>query len=279
MELVLTESGNFRDISHLYHFVELLFVGLVKIDRLGKLPQDITKINIPHWPDDSWKGKDHPHNEWILKKIFTNSEIIHEDFEDNMNTVIVDRNLCNNGNVNKTWIKYMKFFDEWKWSRMIGTPPCTQGKPVVTYINRQNDPKGRILTPGVHDKLVKYLSDRDDIKFLNLRMENFNFEEQVKFMQNTDLLIGVHGNGLTHAAFMPPHSSVCEIFIPGIQFHWDYYTLAKMMGHEYMCMFNAMPTPPYMFNSISENIVCQTDDFEPCLLRGMIDQIKEEKTI
>ena len=278
MELVLTESGDFRDISHLYHFIELLFVGLVKLDQVGKSPGDVTKVNIPHWPQESWKGKGHPHNEWILRKIFKNLEIIHEDFEDNSDTVIVDRNLCDNGNVNKTWIKYMKYFDEWKWSRMIGTPRCSRGKPVVTYINRQDDTKGRVLHPQVHYNLVKYLNDRDDIKFQNLKMENFNFEEQVRFMQGTDLLIGVHGNGLTHAAFMPPHSAVCEIFIPGIQFHWDYYTLAKMMGHEYMCIFNAMPTPPYMFNN-SRDIVCQTDDFDPVLLGGLITQIKEEKTI
>ena len=74
MELVLTESGDFRDISHLYHFIELLFVGLVKLDQVGKSPGDVTKVNIPHWPQESWKGKGHPHNEWILRKICQTSQ-------------------------------------------------------------------------------------------------------------------------------------------------------------------------------------------------------------
>ena len=253
-----------------------MFVGLVKIDQLGLTPHDITTVNIPHWPDPSWRGKGHPHNEWILNKIFKNVEIIHQEFEDSENTIVVDRNTCDHGNVNKTWIKYIKYFDEWKWSRMIGTPRSPPGLPVVTYINRQSDPKGRSLPPAVHENLVNYLSKCSDIKFRNLKMENFKFEDQVNFMKETDILVGVHGNGMTHAAFMPPHSSVCEIFITGGEFHWDYYTLAKMMGHEYMCVFNSMPTPPYMFNNL-KNIVCQTCEFDPCLLSGLIQQVKEEK--
>ena len=280
MELVLTESGNFKDISHLFHFIELLFVGLIKIEQNGWTPHNITKVNIPHWPHVSWKGKVHPHNEWILNRVFPSAHVVHTPYEPGPTTVVVDRADCPKGEVNKMWIKYMRYFDEWKWARLINPiprdPAQSENKVVVTYVDRQNDPKGRCLPTSVHDNLVKHFTTQPGIKFLHLKMENFKFQEQVNFMQKTDLLIGVHGNGLTHAAFMPPHSSVCEIFPEGMKFQWDYYTLAKMMGHEYMCIFNSMPTPPYMFNNIRE-IVCQTCQFDPCIFSGLTKQIKEER--
>jgi hypothetical protein len=108
-------------------------------------------------------------------------------------------------------------------------------------------------------------------------MEDLSFEEQVKAIQRTDLLISVHGNGLTHSAFMKPHRNVVEIFVPGVQFIWDYYTLSKMMGHEYTCIFNGGPALPYMFNL--GNGVCQRDTFPMEILSGIIAQIKDEVII
>ena len=73
---------------------------------------------------------------------------------------------------------------------------------------------------------------------------------------------------------MKPHRNVVEIFVPGITFQWDYYTLSKMMGHEYTCIFNGSPVLPYMFNLV--NSTCQQDDFPTDIIKGIVEQIKEE---
>ena len=125
----------------------------------------------------------------------------------------------------------------------ISRPP---GKlPVVTYISRQNS--NRRLADHDHEIIVKCLNGVDGIIFQEIVMENYSFEQQVQYMNETDLLLGVHGNGLTHAAFMKPHRAVCEIYPPGMSFQWDYCTLSKMMGHEYLCIFNGVPIPPCIF--------------------------------
>ena len=273
--IILQESGSFKDISHLFHFMELLFIAIVEIGNRGWEPSSVSTISIPHWPHESWKGKEQPHNEWILNKIFKNSAVTHE-LVCGTDVITVDREAYDCGNINKTWSKYIKSFDPYSWARIIGTPlpELHLGKPVVTYINRQGA-KQRRLSPAMHEKLVQSFENNLEIKFNNVTMENIPFEKQVEIMNATDLLVGVHGNGLTHAAFMKPHSSVCEIFVHGTQFQWDYYTLSKMMGHEYVCIFNGTPALPFMFNK--SRPVCTNDDFDPVVISGMIDQIKEEK--
>jgi len=112
------------------------------------------------------------------------------------------------------------------------------------------------------------------IKFLNISMEEYSFEEQVNFANATDLLVGVHGNGLTHAAFMKPHRAVCEIYPTGTEFQWDYYTLSKMMGHEYMCMFDGDVVPPSTFTL--GRAPCTKPGLWLTPIVGMITQLKEE---
>lgn len=274
--IVLKESGDFKDISHFFHFMELLFVSVVELKKRDWQPSTISHISIPHWPDVSWKGKEQPHNEWVINKLFPQASVIHEDMK-GTDVITVDRARCNHGGINKTWAKYIKNFDPYLWANWIHTPipPTPIGKPIVTFINRQNA-KRRKLSEGMYKNLTNFLKNISNIEFNDIHMEDLSFQEQIEIINKTDLLIGVHGNGLTHAAFMKPHSSVCEIFVPGIQFQWDYYTLSKMMGHEYMCIFDGQPALPFMFN-IQKHAVCRQEKFDPVVIRGMIDQIKEEK--
>ena len=273
--IILQESGDFKDISHFFHFMELLFIAIIEIRNRGWEPGSISNISIPHWPQKSWKGKEQPHNEWTLNRIFPNSVVIHTPVY-GTDVITIDRAAYDCGSINKTWAKYIKSFDPYHWTRLVKTPlpEIHMGKPVITYINRQNS-RQRRLSPSVHTKVLKLFENNLKVIFNNVHMEDISFDNQVEIMNNTDLLIGVHGNGLTHAAFMKPHSSVCEIFVPGTQFQWDYYTLSKMMGHEYVCIFNGSPALPFMFNK--SRPVCTSDDFDPEIINGMIDQIKEEK--
>ena len=57
-----------------------------------------------------------------------------------------------------------------------------------------------------------------------------SFEEQVALAHSTDVLVGVHGAGLTHGMFLPPHSAIVE-FMPFNLDHRGFRNMAKMLGH------------------------------------------------
>jgi hypothetical protein len=277
MELVLVESGNFKDISHFFHFVEMVFVALVEMNEKSLVPQDITRINIPHWSDPSWKGKGVKHNEWVVNRVFKNATVVHDPVY-TPGALVVDRATQDKGAINKMWAKHIRRWDPWQWSRLLDLPAPQKKLPVVTYINRQNT--RRRLSDADHTSIIKCLDNVDGIIFQSIVMENYSFEQQVEFMNETDLLLGVHGNGLTHAAFMKPHRAVCEIYPPGMPFQWDYYTLSKMMGHEYLCIFNGVAIPPCIFNDpgLREHPSCAGwSEMAAAPLVGIIKQIKEEK--
>jgi len=277
MELVLIESGNFKDISHFFHFIEMLFVALVEMRERGVAPHDITRLNIPHWNHPSWKGKGVNHNEWIVNRIFKNAMVVHDSVY-TPNALVVDRATQDKGTINKMWAKHIRRWDPREWSRFLDLPDTQEKLPVVTYINRQNT--RRRLSDADHTSIIKSLNGVNGIVFRDIIMENYSFEQQVDFMNETDLLLGVHGNGLTHAAFMKPHRAVCEIYPTGMTFQWDYYTLSKMMGHEYLCIFNGGTVPPSIFNSPGprDHPSCgELSEMALVPLLGMIQQIKEEK--
>lgn len=239
--IVFAETGNFCDLPHLFHFVELLYVAWVKMKERGWDRKDIKTIMFPTSPD-TWKGKFHNHNQWIVETFFPNASV--ERGLPPGDSIVVDRATIDKGIVNKAIIKYMQKFNPFEWSDVIG-PNFHNLKPVVTYISRQKS--RRCLPPVVHDNLVNLLERIPDIDLRIVTMEDHDFETQVKIARETDVLIGVHGNGLTHTAFMRPHKFVCEIFPPGIPFYWDYYTLSKSMGHEYICIFDGEVKQPGMF--------------------------------
>ncbi|KAK0642816.1 EGF domain-specific O-linked N-acetylglucosamine transferase [Lasiodiplodia hormozganensis] len=58
------------------------------------------------------------------------------------------------------------------------------------------------------------------------------FAEQIRIIQTTDVLVGVHGAGLTHALFLPEGASVVEIQPRRLNYK-GFRNLAKMRGHRY----------------------------------------------
>ncbi|WVO17415.1 hypothetical protein L204_105107 [Cryptococcus depauperatus] len=104
--------------------------------------------------------------------------------------------------------------------------------PVITYISRQNS--RRHLTPESHADLVNALTER--AKKLNWELviveaEKMSKEEQFALAGRTTIMLGVHGNGLTHLIWMPatPRSAVIELFYKG-GFARDYQWTAHALG-------------------------------------------------
>ncbi|WVQ85943.1 hypothetical protein IAT38_008111 [Cryptococcus sp. DSM 104549] len=113
-------------------------------------------------------------------------------------------------------------------------PLAPQGTytPVITYISRQNS--RRRLTPESHEDLVNALEARAKKlgwELIVVEAEKMSKEEQFALAGRTTIMLGVHGNGLTHLLWMPatPRSAVIEMFFPG-GFARDYQWTAHALG-------------------------------------------------
>ena len=63
-------------------------------------------------------------------------------------------------------------------------------------------------------------------------LEDFTIREQLDMVANTDILIGIHGAGLTWSIFMKPNSRLIEIF-PGNPKNDDYRKWCTLTGVKY----------------------------------------------
>lgn len=64
-------------------------------------------------------------------------------------------------------------------------------------------------------------------------LEYHSMKEQLKFITNTDILIGMHGAGLSHILFLPQHAGCFEMFPNYVQYNDRYKSLAKWRGIKY----------------------------------------------
>ncbi|OQR68216.1 putative glycosyltransferase AER61-like [Tropilaelaps mercedesae] len=98
----------------------------------------------------------------------------------------------------------------------------------VTFLSRSTNSR-RVLN---EDDLVEALRT---IKGVRATKIDFNFKmdflEQINISANTDLLIGLHGAGLTHTLFLPDWAAVFELYNCGDAS--CYFDLARLAGRKY----------------------------------------------
>ncbi|KAG8161191.1 hypothetical protein KVR01_009455 [Diaporthe batatas] len=95
------------------------------------------------------------------------------------------------------------------------------------------DRKGSRKLVGA-DQLLRVIQSKfPEVNAKMVDLGDMSFTEQLKLIQQTDILVGVHGAGLTHTMFMRPgHGAVIEIRPPEMD-HKGFKNLAKMMGIHY----------------------------------------------
>ena len=76
-----------------------------------------------------------------------------------------------------------------------------------------------------------------DVGVETVYFEEMPFTEQVQVMQNTKLLIGMHGANLTNMLFMPSGGIVLEFREIGDKKNNCFYALADALGLHYYCLF------------------------------------------
>ncbi|KAK4992550.1 hypothetical protein LTR50_001092 [Elasticomyces elasticus] len=129
---------------------------------------------------------------------------------------------------------------------------CEHSAIINALVNRILDfydiphspPERATLTLTLIDRRNQRLLDNQDHLFAVLQktfptvkvqlvdFAQLPFREQVETVRKTDILVGVHGAGLTHELFLPSNSSVVEILPPTCDYK-GFSNMANFLGHRY----------------------------------------------
>ena len=98
------------------------------------------------------------------------------------------------------------------------------------YITRKNASRRRIINENKIIPLLKKLN------FHILDFDLLNYEDQLKYILNCDILASMHGAGLTHMLWMKKKSKILEIRARDSKENC-YYCLASDLSHQYFYSF------------------------------------------
>ncbi|KAJ7170689.1 hypothetical protein C8R43DRAFT_1120440 [Mycena crocata] len=116
---------------------------------------------------------------------------------------------------------------------------------VITYINRQGtrrhllEPDNLTLIAAIEELVARKNREGKTWEFNDVHAERLSLDEQVRVAAKSTIMVGVHGNGLTHLVHMKPTrvSAVIEIFFPG-GFARDYEWTARSLGMAHYSIHN-----------------------------------------
>jgi capsular polysaccharide biosynthesis protein len=127
------------------------------------------------------------------------------------------------------------------------------------YISRRNAKKRKLKN---EDEIIPILKKHG---FIILDFDKLNFEEQLKNILNSEILVSIHGAGLTHMLWMNQKSKVLEIRARDNSNDNCYFTLASDLGHDYFYV-TADKTNSSETNHLSD-LVIKTEDFSSQLIK------------
>ncbi|KAL1889483.1 hypothetical protein Sste5346_008861 [Sporothrix stenoceras] len=137
---------------------------------------------------------------------------------------------CNNAPLLKLLVR--RVFEHHHVPFAIGPRPIAGGNEkdiTVTFIDRRGTRQlvnHEPLFEKLQGRYPNVIIDKVDFATLSLR-------DQLRLVQDTDILVGVHGAGLTHTMFMREGAGAVVEIQPENLGHKGFRNLAAMMGHKY----------------------------------------------
>jgi hypothetical protein len=132
----------------------------------------------------------------------------------------------------------------WNYCQVAKVPT---DKIVVTYVRRTGS---RCLTSSCEEELISKIEKLENVDLRIVDFAAISFYEQVKIIVNTDVLLGVHGNGLSHALLLPSGATVIELF-PKDSFRVEYRIIAKSRGLNY---FGWIDSVGWVSDEVAESV-------------------------
>ncbi|KAJ6614757.1 hypothetical protein B0H10DRAFT_2043945 [Mycena sp. CBHHK59/15] len=263
--VVLYDPAQFT--KHFYHWFGEIILGAwrvyshILLEGASSLPLP-RRFILPFIENEEWRDKpsiDGP----LMRAAFPDAAIEQAGYWNDLarlgTAVVFDRIMLVNRNTAHThpfggvWFKMIAGTmnvsapaDFWApvresvWRNTFGARVPAAARPLVTYISRQGG--GRRLEAQDHEALVAALDGLAAEGICDFRlaaMERMPLREQIELAARSTILVGVHGNGLTHQLWMPPSrlSTTIEILVPK-GYVFDYEMLARNMGHRHYAVWN-----------------------------------------
>ncbi len=200
-----------------------------------------------------WEGPNEI-NKHLFKALFPNAEVLTWlKFLDRYKTrpICFERALCSDRSLSflhsenlqlKRMLGYARhFFSKEALQRLadrVHAYAQTQFHPSdairVTYLKRQPP---RYLAPHIEEELLSAIAHLPNVSLCVKDFIHLSFQEQMQIIGNTDVLISVHGNGLSHVLFLPPTAKVIEIFPPSTH-TLDYRIYAEARELDYTALIS-----------------------------------------
>ncbi|EDW03910.1 EGF domain-specific O-linked N-acetylglucosamine transferase [Drosophila grimshawi] len=106
-------------------------------------------------------------------------------------------------------------------------PPLKERKLRITYLSRRTKYR-QVLN---ENELLAQLEANEDYLVQRVSFERLSFVEQLAITRNSDMLIGMHGAGLTHLLFLPNWACIFELY--NCEDPNCYKDLARLRGVHY----------------------------------------------
>ena len=103
------------------------------------------------------------------------------------------------------------------------------------YVAHPRDQDGRRRNKiSNEDELLALARAATDVNVSAVNLERLSFKEQLRVIRSTNILIGMHGAGLSHAVFLPEEAVVVELFPEHVKKKKHFRNLARLRGHTYL---------------------------------------------
>ena len=226
-------------INHYFHFLEI-FIGLFAFHQeyLRRIPAERMIFGAQNWNN----ARQNKVQERLIRAIYGGVDLFGiEPFRYGMprfqNVLVIDRNLAITG-INKFLEPLLpqarRWMPEFRRRVYAATGVTERVVPSETrqlrcaYLQRRPP---RTLSKLGEQRLLALLQQRFDV-VTEIDFGSFSWRDQVLQAAQTDVVVGVHGNGLSNLLWLPRDAAVVEIFPP--DFHaFDYQVMAELVGLSY----------------------------------------------
>jgi hypothetical protein len=244
-----TETGGYTAVisdtmaSHYFHFMEsLIWLWSVQHAYLGGAPP--ARIVFTHAWDNAQQNRVQRH---LLDVLYPGIPVLDATcpWPDLFENVLLYDRFAAETRLNKALEPAMAFARPHvielskRVREAVGAQASPQAAPRFLHVARAPT---RCFSPDARKTLLGFVRPRGEVTEVDYGA--LPWQQQVRLTAAHDVLLGVHGNGLTNMLWMRPGSLVLEFFPDGAH-HYDYQFLAELCGLDYFGFSGDAVFPAY----------------------------------
>jgi len=151
-----------------------------------------------------------------------------------------------------------------KLKERINLPNTQPSKRI--YVKRKNTPVRKVLNEAEVEEILINCYGFEVVDF-----SDYPIAEQVQLAANTQIMVGMHGAGLTNVLFMPKGTKLVEFRRNGLHYTHCYWHLAAAVGIDYSLVFGEPDDESKYLEGEGCNLYIPIDDLKRVLNKVLKD--------